>query len=82
VVSEILDSGELAKRWHVPESWIRSKVRPRTPTARQIPHVRFGRYIRFEWGSPELEEWLSRHREGGQRMSGNFKGENNAKTHS
>jgi len=63
---EIIDSAELAKRWHVPESWIRSKVRSRTPTAEQIPHVQFGRYVRFEWGSAALEAWLARHRVGTQ----------------
>jgi hypothetical protein len=25
-----------------------------------IPHLRLGRYIRFRWGSPELEAWLKR----------------------
>jgi len=65
-MSEIIDAVELAKRWCVPESWIRSKVKPsRTATAEQIPHVQFGRYVRFEYGSPALEAWLARHREGG-----------------
>jgi len=64
---EIIDAPELAKRWQVPESWIRSKVRSRTSTAEQIPHLQFGRYVRFEWGSTVLEAWLAKHREGGQR---------------
>jgi hypothetical protein len=63
---EIIDAPELAKRWHVPESWIRSQVRSRTASAEQIPHVQFGRYCRFEWNSPALEAWLARHREGAQ----------------
>ena len=63
---EVIDSPELAKRWRVPESWIRSKVRARTATAEQIPHLQFGRYVRFEWGSPVLETWLAGHREGGR----------------
>jgi len=67
VDSELLDSAELAKRWRVPESWIRSKVRTRTATAEQIPHLQLGRYVRFEWGSTELEAWLAKHREGGNR---------------
>jgi hypothetical protein len=62
---EIIDAPELGKRWGVPESWIRSRVRSRTATAEQIPHLQFGRYVRFEWGSLELDNWLSRHREGG-----------------
>lgn len=62
---EIIDAPELAKRWRVPESWVRSKVRSRTATAEQIPHLQFGRYVRFEWGAPALEGWLAKHREGG-----------------
>ena len=33
---EIIDSGELAKRWKVPESWIRSYTRERTPREQRI----------------------------------------------
>ncbi len=64
-VTEIIDAPELAKRYGVPESWIRSRSRERTPKAERIPHLQFGRYVRFEWGSPALEDWLTRHREGG-----------------
>jgi hypothetical protein len=64
MTTELVDSAELAKRWNLPESWIRSKVRARTATADQIPHLQFGRYVRFEWGSQALEQWLARHREG------------------
>src|SRR5438445_13101577 len=53
---------ELATRWKVPESWIRTRTRQRTPRAERIPCVRLGRYVRFEWGSPRLEEWLARQR--------------------
>ena len=63
---EFIDAPELGKRWRLPESWIRSKVRARTKTAEHIPHLQFGRYVRFEWGSPELNAWLARHREGGK----------------
>jgi hypothetical protein len=59
---ELIDSAELAARWKVPESWIRNHTRQRTPKAKRIPCVRFGRYVRFEWGSPWLEEWPARHR--------------------
>jgi hypothetical protein len=53
-----IDSKDLAKRWNVPESWIREHVRARTEDP--IPHVRFGKYVRFRWGSPELEAWAER----------------------
>jgi hypothetical protein len=62
---EIIDSGELATRWRVPESWVRSATRERTPKDQRIPCLRFGRYVRFEWGSPVLEKWLAAHRSGG-----------------
>ncbi len=55
---EFIDCGELALRWRLPKSWIREQVRNRS--ADPIPHIRFGKYVRFRWGSPELEEWAAR----------------------
>jgi hypothetical protein len=62
---EIIDSPELAKRWKVPVSWIRSYTRQRTPRDQRIPALILGRYVRYEWGSPALESWLATHRQGG-----------------
>ena len=59
---ELIDSPELAKRWSVPESWVRDCVRNRSGDP--IPCVRLGRYVRFEWGSPDLEAWFGRRKEG------------------
>jgi hypothetical protein len=59
---EILDSKQLAERWHLPESWVRQQSRTRTSDP--IPHLRLGRYIRFEYGSAALAEWLARRRQG------------------
>jgi len=59
---EIIDSAELAARWRVPESWIRNRTRARTPKEERIPCVRLGRYVRFEWGSPQLAGWLAKKR--------------------
>jgi len=56
---EIIDCVELARRWVLPASWVRDHVRSRTTDS--IPHIRFGRYVRFRWGSPELEGWLAEH---------------------
>jgi hypothetical protein len=53
---EIIDTDELAKRWRLPPSWIRDQVRSRSTDP--IPCYRFGRYVRFGWGSPELDQWL------------------------
>jgi hypothetical protein len=35
--SELIDSGELASRWRVPESWIRNRTRARTPRKNGFP---------------------------------------------
>lgn len=59
---ELIDSEELAKRLNLPVSWVRSHTRNRT--ADEIPCVRFGKYVRFRWLSPELERWLADHQEG------------------
>jgi hypothetical protein len=60
--AELIEAAELANRWKVPESWIRNHTRARTPKDERIPCIRLGRYVRFEWGSPRLAEWLAKHR--------------------
>ena len=60
---EVIDSVELATRWQVPESWIRNHTRARVPKEGRIPCLRFGRYVRFEWGSPRLAAWLEKQRQ-------------------
>jgi hypothetical protein len=58
--NEVIDAAELAKRWRLPESWIREQTRTRAGDP--LPCVRFGRYVRFEWGSPKLVAWYDRRR--------------------
>jgi hypothetical protein len=55
---EFIDSGELARRLTVPITWIRDQVRARSEDP--LPHVHLGKYVRFLWGSPELELWIRR----------------------
>lgn len=55
---EFIDCKQLATLWSVPETWVRERVRSRTDDP--LPHVRFGKYLRFRWGSPELEAWAER----------------------
>ena len=55
---EPLDSKQLAERLNLPESWVRDQVRSRAEDP--LPHAQFGKYVRFLWGSPELEAWLRR----------------------
>jgi hypothetical protein len=62
---EIIDSAELARRLNLPETWIREYTRARVRDP--IPHIRFGRYVRFAWGSPELNHWLQQRRVNGKR---------------
>lgn len=57
---EIVDAKELAALWRVPESWVREQSRSRASDP--IPHVKLGRYVRYELGSPAIEEWWARHR--------------------
>jgi hypothetical protein len=57
-VYEFIDSRELARRLTVPASWIRDQVRARSEDP--LPHVNLGKYVRFLWGSPALELWISR----------------------
>ena len=61
VATEIIDAKELATRWRVPVSWVREYTRG-DRTDDPIPHVRLGKYMRFEWGSPPLEQWFARRR--------------------
>lgn len=59
---EIIDAPELALRLNLPASWVRDQVRSRATDP--IPCLRFGRYVRFEWGHPDLTKWLERRRNG------------------
>jgi hypothetical protein len=60
---ELIESADLAARWRVPVSWVRNRTRARTPREERIPCVRLGRYVRFEWGSSELQKWLEKKRQ-------------------
>jgi hypothetical protein len=64
---EVLTAGELAARWRVPESWVREQTRSRCGDP--IPHIRLGRYVRFSWGSPELEYWWNRRQSGKKHLA-------------
>ena len=59
---EIIDAQELALRWKLPVTWVREQTRTRSSDP--IPHLKLGRYRRFEFGSPALADWLNRRRSG------------------
>jgi hypothetical protein len=69
---EFIDTGQLAERWKLPESWIREQVRRRCTDP--LPHVRFGKYVRFRWGSPELTCWAERRIVGSTKNLGRVQG--------
>jgi hypothetical protein len=59
---ELIDHHELARRLNLPVTWIQDGTRSRTTDP--IPCGRFGRYVLFRWGSPELIDWIDRHFQG------------------
>jgi hypothetical protein len=59
VDSDFLDFAGLAARLATTEQWVRRNVR-RTYTRDPIPHLRFGRMIRFVWDSLDMQEWIDR----------------------
>jgi hypothetical protein len=62
---EIIDAEELAARLKLPKSWVMEKTRQRAEDGGDpIPHLKFGKYRRFKWGSPELSSWLARRANG------------------
>ena len=58
---EMIDAEELARRLNLPPSWVKSHTRSRTKD--EVPCMRFGRWVRFAWGSPELTKWIADHME-------------------
>lgn len=55
----LLDAGGAAELLNVPKSWVLAEAR-----AGRIPHLRLGRYVRFE--SHALEAWWANRRRGPQ----------------
>ncbi len=54
----LLDAGELAEVLHVPKSWVLRQARDDA-----IPHLRLGRYVRFDRAA--VLEWLGEQQSGG-----------------
>lgn len=51
MTGRLLDAGEVAARLGVPKSWVLESAR-----SGAIPHVRLGRYVRFDLD--DVERWL------------------------
>ena len=53
----LLDGGQAAELLNVPKSWVMGEAR-----ADRIPHIRFGRYVRFD--ANDLELWWDARKQG------------------
>jgi excisionase family DNA binding protein len=62
VTDRLLTADEIAGRLGVPTSWVRESVR-----SGAIPHVRLGRYVRFDMG--DVEVWLEECKQPGRPIS-------------
>jgi hypothetical protein len=60
VAVRYLTAAELAKLWNIPKTWIYECTRARCTDP--IPRQYFGKYVRFQPDSPEMQDWLSRQR--------------------
>jgi excisionase family DNA binding protein len=57
VSDRLLVAKEVAERLSVPTSWVRAETR-----AGRMPHVRLGRYRRYDWEA--IVAWLEEQRAG------------------
>jgi excisionase family DNA binding protein len=62
-VKGLITADQAAELLAVPKSWVLAEAR-----AKRIPHVRLGRYVRFE--AELLEEWWASRRRGPRRSKG------------
>jgi hypothetical protein len=53
---------DLADYLGVPVGWIYDRTRALGPES--IPHIKLGKYLRFDPQSPAFQEWLERHEVG------------------
>jgi hypothetical protein len=54
---------ELGEFLRVPRTWIYERTRENGPET--IPHIKLGKYVRFNPESKAFREWLERHEKGG-----------------
>ncbi len=59
-MSDLIDPKELARRLGVPVSFIYDRTCRNAPD--RIPHIKLGKYVRFDWAKVEL--WLEDHERG------------------
>ena len=59
MTKKLLTVKDLAALLSLKESWIYDRTTPNGPEF--IPHVRFGRQVRFDIESEEFQAWLKSH---------------------
>lgn len=59
---------DLADYLNVPVGWIYKRTRKGGPE--MIPHIKLGKYLRFDPTSSTFQEWLARHQAGGESTDG------------
>jgi hypothetical protein len=65
VIVKFWNIATLAEFLVVPKSWIYERTRVNGPEV--IPHIKLGKYIRFDPESPAFQEWLKNHEVGASR---------------
>ena len=58
-IDDLLTVEELAERFKVPKSWVYERTRCRG--TERLPHIKLGRYVRFEEAA--VRAFLDRHRQ-------------------
>jgi hypothetical protein len=59
---ELLTATQLAERLNLPTSWVRNQCRTRAVDP--PPSLIFGKYRRYQWGHPDLVNWIEKRRAG------------------
>ncbi len=60
---EILTPAQVAERLHVKTTWVYEQTRRRKNNADSLPHIKIGKYVRFDWS--DVLAWLERQKRGG-----------------
>ncbi len=61
-MSRFWDKEKLSERLCVPVTWISDRTRKNGPE--KIPHVKLGKYVRFNPDSERFQKWLKDHEVG------------------
>jgi len=59
IIPKLWTPGDLAGYLGVPVSWIYKRTRKNGPEL--IPHIKLGKYIRFDPRAEAFQQWLERH---------------------